>query len=71
MSKLPPVLQDPPLPVIASPLRLQSHLHDLLCITAASWGLAPPMAGPLLPHAQPAPPRALAPAHHPPPCLRA
>jgi hypothetical protein len=52
-------------------VRLQSHLQDLLRITAASWGLTPPAEGPLLPHAQPGPVRAVAPVRHTPPGLRA
>jgi hypothetical protein len=52
-------------------VRLQSHLEQLLRITAASWGLAAPPAAALLPRAQPGPAHAVAPARHAPPGLRA
>ena len=70
MSNLPPILQILP-PVTASPLRLHSHLQDLLRITAASWGLETPAAGSFLPGTHHVPPRALAPARDPLPRLRA
>ena len=52
-------------------LRLQRHLQELLRITAASWGLATPPAGPLPPRAQPGTVRAVAPDRHVSPGLRA
>lgn len=52
-------------------VRLQSHLQELLRITAASWGLATPTAGSLLPRAQPGPLRGAAPGRPAPPGLRA
>jgi hypothetical protein len=51
--------------------RLQSHLQDLLRITAASWELAPPAAGPFLRCESVVSAPALAPARNPPPGLRA
>ena len=51
-------------------VRLQSHLQELLRITAASWGLATPPAGPHVPRAQPGT-RAVAPDRHVSPGLRA
>lgn len=50
---------------------LQSHLQNLLRITAASWELATPTAGPLPSRAQPGRVRAVAPVRHAPPGLRA
>ncbi|MBK6006241.1 hypothetical protein JJB11_09080 [Ramlibacter ginsenosidimutans] len=52
-------------------VRLQSHLQELLRITAANWGLDPPVEGPFLPPARLAPARAVAPVWNPPPSLRA